>query len=133
MGTKMRLVLVLVLVLTTGCSTASWIVNPPPHVSELYVTEDDVVEYMDRLSDMEPPDPDAVLYNPETDRYEVKAPVYKRGLTKSIMYEIQKEKINEFAEDYQRETFGKALKKDLGTMGAWSIIIAIAIAVFSGF
>ncbi|MBN1882813.1 MAG: hypothetical protein JW885_11610 [Deltaproteobacteria bacterium] len=96
------------------------------------MTEDDVVEYFGRISKQEPSDPDAVLYNPETDRYEVKAPTYKKALTKSVMYEIQKEKIIAFSRDYHRETFGKAVKKDLGTAGIWSVIIAVAIAVFSG-
>ena len=116
---------------TQGCSTASWIVNPPPSVSDLYVTEDDVAAYFDRISETEPSDPDAVLYNPETDRYEVKAPAYKRGLTKTIMYEIQKEKISEFAEDYQRETLGKVLKKDL-TMTVVGVILAIVGVVVIG-
>jgi hypothetical protein len=107
--------LFIALFLLSGCSTASWLINPPPNVSDLYVTEDDVVEYFDRLSDQTPSDPDAVLYNPETDRYEMKSGTYKKALTKSVMYEIQKEKIEEFAEDYNRETLGKAARKDLTT------------------
>ena len=115
-----------------GCSTASWIVDPPPRITDLYVTEDDVIEYFERLSGTEPSDPDAVLYNPETDRYEVRAIEYQRGLTKTIMYEIQRERISEFAEDYSRETFGTAIKRDLGTAGICGVIIAVAIAVLLG-
>lgn len=112
----------------SGCSTASWVISPPPHVETLYVTENDVIAYMDRLSQMDG-DPDAVLYNPETDRYEMRADVYKRALTKSIMYEIQTEKIDEFAGDYERETFGKAFKKDLTSIGIGGILLLIGLTV----
>lgn len=130
---KLRFTLALALALMmTGCSTASWIVNPPPHSSGLYVTEDDVADYFDRIADQTPSDPEAVLYNPETDRYELKSGAYKRALTKSVMYEIQKEKIGEFVEDYQRETLGGAIKRDLATAGVTIILVLIAIVAIAG-
>jgi hypothetical protein len=113
-----------------GCSAASWVVHHNPPASDLLVTEADVDEVIEGLSKGEPADPEAVLYNRTTDRYELKPETYKRALRDGIMRRAQDKKIEEFLEDYRPETFGGALKRDLGTAGIVVILLGVLAGLF---
>ena len=117
--------LILLLVYSSGCSTASWVVHRNPPASDLFVTEADVDAVIEELSKTGPKDPVAVLYNQTTDRYELKPETYKKALRDGIIKRIQDQKIRAFLEDYRPETFGEALKKDVGTAGILVVLLGI--------
>lgn len=100
--------------LLSSCSMISLTLHHNPPVESLFPTDEDVANCIASLS-TEPTDSDAVLYNEDTDRYELRSDVYERALRDGIMYKLQKEKVAEFTKDYKEEKFGDAAKKDAGT------------------
>ena len=108
-----------------GCSTASWIIHHNGTVDDLTIAEADVDALINELSLAQPENPDAVLYNTSTERYELTPDIYKRALRDGIIRRIQDKKIKEFFEDYRPETFISAFRKDLGTVGVLVILLGV--------
>lgn len=111
----------------SGCSTLSWVVNPPPKATDLMYTEEDVMSVISALEEKGPGDPEAVVFDGE--RYLLKPSVYKRALRDGIIRRVQEQKVGEFIGDYRRETFFGALKKDLGTAG-FVVLIVVVLGIF---
>ena len=109
--------------ITYGCATISHVVNPPPRATDLLYTEEDVMDVIDELSRSEVKDEDAVYFDGE--RYSLKSEVYKKAVKDGVIKRVQEKKIRDFIGEYDRETFGDAVKKDLGTMGLVVLIVTI--------
>jgi hypothetical protein len=122
--------IVCLLIATSGCSTASWIVHQSGTADDLIITEADVDAMIDKLSLAQPKDSDAILYNKTKDRYELTPDVYKRAIKDGIIRRIQDNKISGFLEDYRPETFTGALKKDMGTAGIVILFLGILGGLF---
>jgi hypothetical protein len=91
--------------------------HKPDLAMALTVTDKDVDKKIEELSLKEPLDKEGVLYNPETDRYEMKAELYKRAVRDGILYDILKEKTDSLVETYKPDTFWGCLKGDLIMFG----------------
>lgn len=119
-----RLILVgLSLFVICGCATISHVFNPPPKVTDLLYTEKDVMDVIDELSRGEIKDEDAVYFDGE--RYSLKSDVYKKAVKDGVIKRVQEKKIREFVSEYDRETIGDAVKKDLGTTGLIVLIMVV--------
>jgi len=112
-----------------GCSTAAWIIDPPPKVDDLFYTEEDVLAVLGDLDEIEPKDPEVVLYNETAGRYELKPEVYRRAVTDGIVKRIRDEKIRAFAEDYTGYRLADAVKRDMGTAGITAVLLLVVVAV----
>ena len=112
-----------------GCSTVSWIVDPPPGIYDLYCTENDVLKALGGLEETTPEDPEAVVYNETEQRYELKPEVYRRAVTDGIIKRIRDEKIAAFAEGYTDYRLTDAVKRDMGTAGITAILLLVVFAV----
>lgn len=124
---RIAAVLVCCLVLT-GCSTVSWIINPPPRITDLYYTEEDVLEVLSELEGEVPADPEAVLYDEIDDRYELKPEVYRNAVTDGIIKRIRDRKIEDFAQNYTGYRLVDAVRRDVGTAGITAILLLMIVA-----
>ena len=125
---KVAAVLVSCFVLA-GCSTVSWIIDPPPHITDLYYTEEDVLKVLSDLDAEVPVDPEAVLYDKIGGRYELKPQAYRKAVTDGIVKRIRDDKIEDFARDYTEYRFIDAVKRDIGTAGITAILLFVVVAV----
>lgn len=124
---KVAAVLVCCLVLA-GCSTASWIIDPPPRITDLYYTEEDVLEVLNELDGKVPTDPEAVLYDEIDGRYTLKPETYRNAVTDGVIKRIRDGKIEEFARNYTGYRLVDAVKRDLGTAGITVILLLVVFA-----
>lgn len=122
--------LVFLVVTTTGCSTASWVVNHKSSSDSLIITEADVDEMIDKLSMARVEDTGGILYNKVTDRYELTPDIFRKAMRDGIIRKIQDRKISTFLEEYHQESFTDALRKDMGTTGAVILLLGIFGALF---
>lgn len=122
-----RLLLLLFIVTLPGCSSVGWLIHHNPPASDLYVTDEEVAECIAELS-VEPQDNNAVVYNPDTDRYEIRPDAYAKALKDGIMYRLTKEKIAKFTADYKEDKLSTALKRDAGT-SLFAIIIGLVATI----
>lgn len=118
-------IVVCLLIVVNGCSTASWIIHHNTTADDLIITEADVDAMIDELSLAPPKDPDAILYNKTADRYEFTPDAYKKAIKDGIIRRIQDNKIREFLGDYRPETFTGSLRKDMGTAGVVILLLGI--------
>ena len=112
-----------------GCSTVSWVIDPPPKITDLYYTEEDVLEVLSDLDGETPVDPEAVLYDKIEDRYELKPEAYREAVTDGIVTRIRDGKIEKFARDYTGHRFMDAVRRDMGTAGITAILLIVVVAV----
>lgn len=122
--------LVCLLVVTSGCSTASWIIHHNGTADDLTITEADVDAMIDELLSAQPENPETVLYNKTTDRYELTPDAFRKAIRDGIIRRIQDKKIGEFLENYHFESFTDALRKDFGTGGCVILLIGILGGLF---
>jgi hypothetical protein len=116
---------VCVLAVLSGCSTASWIIHHNPKADALIITEDDVDVIIDELSGTQPSNPGVVVYNGNTDRYELTPDTYRKAIKDGIVRRIQDKKIREFLETYRPEGFFDAFRKDMGMAGFVILILGV--------
>lgn len=114
--------------LLTGCSTMSWIIDPPPRITDLYYTEADVLEVLSELDGEVPADPDVVLYDEVDGRYELKPEAYLNAVTDGVIKRIRDSKIENFARNYTGYRLVDAVKRDLGTAGITAILLIVVVA-----
>jgi len=113
----------------TGCGTVAYLVNPPPKAGDLYVTEDDVLAVIESL-DEEQSNPDAVVYNPNTDRYEITPEAMERAVSDSVMKKAYEANIEEAVEKMDGWNLGAVFRRDVlniltGALGVLLIIFLL--------
>ena len=116
-----KIIIILSFLILSGCSTISYVINPQPDISDLYYTEEDVRDKIDELSTGDAKG--QIVFDGE--HYIMSPEAYKHAVRDGVTNEIQAEKIQEFADDYKRETFFGSLKKD-----AVDILLGILIMGF---
>ncbi len=122
--------LICLLVIAGGCSSASWIIHHNSSSDDLLITEADVDAMITELSLEQPVDSEKILYNETTDLYELTPDAYRKAIRDGIIRRIQDNKISAFLENYRRESFTDALRKDMGTAGAIILLLGILGGLF---
>jgi len=112
-----------------GCSTMSWIIHPPPHITDLYYTEEDALEVLSELDREVPLDPEAVMYDEIDGRYELKPEAYRNAVTDGVIKRIRDNRIENFAREYTGYRLMDAVKRDMGTAGITAILLIVVVAV----
>jgi hypothetical protein len=122
--------LICLLVIASGCSTASWIIHHNGSGDDLLINEADVDAMITELSLVQPVDSETILHNETTDRYELTPDAYRKAIRDGIIRKIQDSKISAFLESYRRESFADALRKDMGTVGTIILFLGILGGLF---
>jgi hypothetical protein len=120
----MRKVVLLILVfLLTGCSGFHALFKPDPSVALLSVTPEDVAAYYDRMANVTPADPEAVLYDasdPNNPVYVVKAKYMEDVIAPKVsMYDIMmdEEHVPKFVGKYHPDTIKEGFSRSMVDMG----------------
>jgi hypothetical protein len=127
---KSLLTVVCVGIVLSGCSTASWVIHHNKTADVLVISEADVDAMIDELSTAQPSDSSVVLYNKDTDRYELTPDTYKKAIRDGIIRRVQDRKIREFLDDYRPEKVTDALRKDMGTAGFIILVLGVLGSLF---
>lgn len=132
---KRLIAIVLVLLLggpMIGCSTVSFIIDPPPKGEKLVYGEEDVLRTIKEMQEKgeasgKSGDP-AVTYNKTSGKFEMSPDAYERAVRDGILAKVQEKKIKEFLAEYRRGTIKDAMLKDAG-MTLFGVVLAF-VALF---